>query len=256
MKNLDAEFDSDKEVSDTDSPETLTSSGHDHFISSGCDAVDFLLSGGFERDSITTIYGPFSSGKTNICILAAINCVRSGKKVIYIDTETSFSIARLKQLDPDYLRTLDQIIFIKPTSFETQKSIFQRLRSIVNESIGLIVVDSIALFYRLKVGDKDDNIHDINRELRLQLFHLSDLARSRNIPVIITNQVYASFEEKDKIHMVGGDLLKYSSKCLIELQKLKGPLRRAILRKHRSLPEDKEVFFRIAEKGLFEEKID
>jgi len=51
--------------------------------------------------------------------------------------------------------------------------------------------------------------------------------------------------------MVGGDLLKYGSKCLIELQKFQS-FRGMILRKHRSLAEGKELKFRIAQRGIEE----
>jgi RecA/RadA recombinase len=50
--------------------------------------------------------------------------------------------------------------------------------------------------------------------------------------------------------MVGGDIIKYGSKCLMELQITPNNKRRAILKKHRSMPEEKEVVFEIIEKGL------
>ena len=48
--------------------------------------------------------------------------------------------------------------------------------------------------------------------------------------------------------MVGGDLLKYWSKCLIELKNHYGK-RKLILKKHRSLPI-KELMFEIVETGI------
>ena len=51
--------------------------------------------------------------------------------------------------------------------------------------------------------------------------------------------------------MVGGDILKYSSKCLIELRINPNGTRTAAVTKHRSLP-GKEATFKIREKG-FEE---
>jgi len=48
--------------------------------------------------------------------------------------------------------------------------------------------------------------------------------------------------------MVGGDLLKYWSKCLIELQNHYGK-RKLILKKHRSLPI-KELAFEIINTGI------
>ena len=79
---------------------------------------------------------------------------------------------------------------------------------------------------------------------------LLEIARKNNIPILLTNQVYAAFDDKTKIKAVGGDILTYSSKCLIELQPLHKNKRKAILRKHRSIPE-KEIEFEIKEKGIF-----
>ena len=55
--------------------------------------------------------------------------------------------------------------------------------------------------------------------------------------------------------MVGGDIIKYGSKCLIELQIMSTGKRKAILRKHRSLAENKDIVFEIIEKGLKEVKL-
>ena len=49
--------------------------------------------------------------------------------------------------------------------------------------------------------------------------------------------------------MVGGDLLKYGSKCLLELQIFKN-FRKSIIRKHRSIAAGKEGLFRIVNSGL------
>jgi len=96
------------------------------------------------------------------------------------------------------------------------------------------------MLYRLEVGKAND-IYNVNRELGIQIGYLSHIARRINIPVIITNQIYADFEDKFRTNMVGGDLLKYQSKCLIELQKFKdSAVRKAILRKHRSIAENRE----------------
>jgi hypothetical protein len=51
------------------------------------------------------------------------------------------------------------------------------------------------------------------------------------------------------MNIVGGDLFQYWSKCIIQLRNEKGK-RRAILLKHRSLPE-KELGFEIKNEGIF-----
>ena len=71
-------------------------------IPSGSKILDKLLNGGYEKDIITTIYGPAGSGKTILCMLSAVNMARAKKKIIYIDTENNFSIERLKQIAKSY----------------------------------------------------------------------------------------------------------------------------------------------------------
>ena len=216
-------------------------------LPSGSQVLDQLLDGGFERDAITTIYGPAGSGKTNFCLLC-LSQVAADKKIIYIDTEGSFSLSRLAQILPDMKSILSRMIFLNPTTFAEQKKAFEKLPALMNSTIGLIILDSVAMLYRLEFGRHND-ISGTNKELGVQIGYLNEIARKQHIPIIITNQVYADFEDKSRINMVGGDLLKYQSKCLIELQKLNNK-RKAILRKHRSLPDGKEVLFRIVQGGV------
>ena len=220
-------------------------------LSSGSLVIDKLLNGGFEPGIITTIYGPSSSGKTNICMLAAVKCP---KKVLYVDTEESFSVERLKQVCDNPRQMLDKIIFVKPKNFEEQNKALIKMSKVINNKFGLVVVDTIAMLYRLELSKRNNTVKEINRHVSLQLSHLNEIARKNKIPVIITNQVYQSFED-NSVKMVGGDLLKYTSKCLIELRKGRNNLRRAVLRKHRALAEETQVVFRIKEKGLFEETL-
>ncbi len=218
-------------------------------IPSGSRILDRLLCGGYEKDIITTIYGPSSSGKTTLSMLASIGIARSGKKIIYVDTEGGFSIERLKQIALDYKKILENMLFLKPTSFEEQKDCFNKLKNLIDDPVGLIVVDTVGMLYRLEIG-KSNDIYNVNRELGKQISYLTKIARIKNIPVIITNQVYADFENKDKVNIVGGDILKYGSKCMIELQATNLGNRRAILKKHRSIEQEKEITFKIVQGGI------
>jgi DNA repair protein RadB len=218
-------------------------------IPTGSKILDRTLNGGYEKDIISTIYGPAGSGKTVLAILCSINIARSGKKVIYIDTENSFSVERLKQIALDYKKILDNIVFLRPTSFDEQKKSFEKLRNLVNEKIGLIVVDTIAMLYRIELGSSS-KIYEVNSALSKQISYLSEIARKKNIPILITNQVYSDFSDKEKVNIVGGDILKYGSKCLIELQITPQNNRRLILKKHRSILQEKNFYFKIVEKGI------
>ncbi|MAE43011.1 DNA repair and recombination protein RadB [Candidatus Woesearchaeota archaeon] len=222
-------------------------------IPTGSKILDKLLNGGYELDVITTLYGPAGAGKTGLCILGSINTARLGKKVIYVDTENNFSVERFKQIcdaiSINHLKTINNMIFFKPASFEEQKKTFEKLKDIVNNKVGLIVIDGIAMLYRLEMG-KENDIYETNRALGRQLGYLTEISRKKKIPILITNQVYADFEDKDKINMVGGDLLKYGSKCLIEIQITPSGNRLAIIKKHRSIKEEKSITFKIVEGGI------
>ena len=217
-------------------------------IPTGHDLLDKFLNGGYERGIITTIYGPSGSGKTTLCLLPLIWAAGHGKKIIYIDTEGSFSVERLKQITQHYQKVLDNVFFFRPTTFDEQKRVFSQLKKIINKKIGLIVVDTISMLYRLELGQTKD-IYEVNSSLGQQISLLIGIARKFRIPVLIANQVYADFHEKDKVNMVGGDLLKNGSKCLIELKNAKSGIRECLLRKHRSLPERK-IKFKLVNKGL------
>lgn len=228
-------------------------------ISTGSRELDAWLEGGYDKDIITTIYGPAGSGKTNLCMIAAVNQAVKGNKVIYIDTEGSFSADRLKQISGS-TDIIKNILILRATTFWEQRECFNRLLSEIKKSISLIVVDSISMLYRLELGFANQQSKErasiINRSLGRQLRILTEIAAKRNIPVLITNQVYSDFvknsdidgKQTKNVHMVGGDILKYWSKCLIEIQKDERK-RKAILRKHRSLPE-KELEFVITDKGI------
>ena len=218
-------------------------------LSSGSKVFDTLLEGGIEQDIITTLYGPAGVGKTCFCMLASIAAVKAGKKVIYIDTEGGFSMERFKQLCPDYNKILEHMVFFKPSTFQQQKDIFTRLNQTVNSRIGLIVVDTISMLYRLEAGLTKD-IVNLNKDLGQQVNALGDISRKRNVPIIITNQVYADFLNKDKTSIVGGDILKYASKCMIELQAFAKGNRKAAIKKHRSIAEAKEALFKIVDIGF------
>jgi len=222
-------------------------------LSTGSSLLDRFLNGGYERDVITTIYGPAGSGKTTLAMLSVISAVQEGKRVIFIDTEGGFSVERLQQLTSDHEKVLEKTLFLKPTTFEKQKEAFDKLRSMVSDDVGLIVVDSIAMLYRMELGIAD-NIYDINRSLGRQIGFLTEIARTKGIPVIITNQVYANFEDKRKVHMVGGDILKYGSKCLLQLEPMANKIRKLTLMKHRAMPEDQKIFFDIVHDGITEFK--
>jgi DNA repair protein RadB len=203
--------------------------------------IDDLLSGGVEKGAITNFYGPAGSGKTNLALLFTLSCLKEGN-VAFIDTENGFSTERFFQIGGKK-EDLKRILYSNPKNFIDQTKIIQKLRK---EDIKLIVVDSLVTLYRLEIDN--ENFTEINRELAKQLQTLSTIAKEKKIPIIITNQVYSI--NSDEIELSGRDIVKYWSKCLVELKKTDDNRRVAILRKHRSLPEGKKIEFEITSNGI------
>lgn len=234
-------------------------------ISTGSYDLNTWLYGGYETDIITMIAGSPGSGKTNLAILVACSQAKHGSKVIFLDTEGGFSIERVKQIvgNENCEKILENILILSPTNFDEQKKTFQTLLDKVKEgSVGVIIIDGMAMLYRLELGDaihsnNQNKIQSVNREVAKQMRILAEIARKKNVPIIITNQVYSTFLSEDDLkkgieketNLVGGDLFKYWSKCIIELKNERGK-RKAILLKHRSLPE-KEFNFEIRDLGIF-----
>lgn len=236
-------------------------------ISTGSFDFNKFLYGGYERDVISMIAGPPGSGKTNFGILVACSQAKKGNRVIFVDTEGGFSVERVKQIVGEYYeKLLENILLLEPTSFEEQQECFNKLLDKVKKGhVDLIVIDGMAMLYRLELGDavqskEDDRIKKINRGVAKQMRALAEISRKQNIPVVITNQVYSGFVCEDdwkkgikgETNIVGGDLFKYWSKCIIELKNENGK-RKALLLKHRSLPQ-KELVFEIKNEGIFRKR--
>lgn len=215
-------------------------------ITTGSDALDDLLNGGYETDIVTTVYGPSASGKSNLAMLAA--AANADGKVVFVDTESGLSVRRLQQLSEDSETVLENTMVLQPSSLDEQGAAIEKLKNTLNEDVNLVVVDSIAMLYRLEIAKKND-VQETNQQLAEQSANLIRIARDKMIPVLVTNQVYHDFDDDSSVNLVGGDILKYGSKCLVELEEDEEG-RVATIRKHRSMAAGKQIRFRIENSGV------
>ncbi|MBR4447844.1 DNA repair and recombination protein RadB [Methanobrevibacter sp.] len=216
-------------------------------------SLDDLLEGGFEKGCVTQLFGSPSSGKSNVALTLAVNVAKNNRKVIYIDTEGGISIDRIKQISgPDFSNVANNIMVLEPTDFLQQS---ENLRSIDvwlrkhHEEVDLIILDSAVALYRVD----DMKSYKLSKELRKQIQLLSNIARKYDIAVIITNQIYAAFDDDggNEVRAVGGDILSYISKVIIQLERGEEVNQRvATLKRHRSLPEGRQVTFSITSNGI------
>src|SRR6056297_732713 len=176
-------------------------------LASGCQPIDEMLEGGFEAGVVTQIFGEAGSGKTNICLQLAVECVKQGKKAIYIDTE-AISPHRFKQIAGENAKEIAQhIIIFEPHNFEEQYAATNVIEKLISDKIGIIVVDSATAFYRFELDQEDSSIRT-RRELSNQIGFLHGIARKYNIIVVITNQVYSDVVT-GKMKPIGGSGIEH-----------------------------------------------
>ena len=216
-------------------------------------SIDSLLNGGFEKGTVTQIFGPPSSGKSNLALFLAVTVAKTGKKAIYVDTEGGISIDRIKQIaGDDFSKVANNIMVFEPTSFQEQGENIGAIELWLrknHESTGLFILDSAVALYRVD----DMKSSRLNKELGKQMGKLSKIARSYDVAVIVTNQVYNAFDDEgnNDTKAVGGMILQYWSKVIIQLERGDQTNQRiATLKRHRSIEEGRQVVFRITSRGI------
>jgi DNA repair protein RadB len=215
----------------------------------GCKGLDKLLGGGIESGAVTEFFGEGGSGKTNICLQITRNCVLSGKKVIFVDTE-GVSLERLKQIcGNDFNKVNKEVLFFSPYSMNEQEEMVQKAVKIIenDSNIGLIILDSGTIYYRMSLGQENEQVQRQN--LSRQVILLLAVARKFDLPVVITNQVFQDIDN-DTISPIGGHILYHNAKAIIKLEKIVDNARRATIIKHRSIPEGINAEFKITDNGI------
>ena len=215
-------------------------------LPSGSEDLDRLIGGGYEPRVITQLYGEAASGKSTLCLLATVQALRTGKTVVYIDTE-GFSSERFRQIAGEEADTLVEGLFLfEPLDLAEQATMIANAEAILrNRPAGLIVVDSATALYRQE--DLEDS-NEAMRRLTRQMLHLLGLARRHDLPVLVTNQVYMD-PGRNRVVGLGGTALEHISKVIVRLEKVDGR-RRGVLAKHRSRAEGAKFEFEITETGI------
>lgn len=208
--------------------------------------MDELLGGGVESGSLTLLYGEAGSGKTNLCLQAARNVLEAGKKVALIDCE-GLSYERVEQIFGDKEELLKSLLVFQVHSFEEQGDRVgkvARMAETRREELGLIIVDSLTVFYRLNLDD-----HLSRNDFIRQIDVLTETARKMDLPVIVTSQVYSNIN-LGGIEFIGGHVLRHNAKTILRLEPRGKGVRSAVIMKHRSLPEGRNAMYRITDTGV------
>ena len=231
-------------------------------LTSGSKALDELLGGGLETQTITEFYGEYGSGKSQMCHQLCVNVQLPPERggldggALYVDTENTFRTERIIQmaqyigLDPE--KVIKNIIFAEAYTSDHQTFLVENADEVVKENnIRLIIVDSLVSHFRSEYLGRE-MLAERQQKLNKHMHKLIRLARAFNAVAIVTNQVMAKPDVffGEAVHPVGGHIVAHTSHTRVFLRKsARGPVRIARLVSSPYLPEG-ETVFKITENGI------
>jgi len=230
-------------------------------LSTGSQALNDLLGGGIETQSITEFYGAFGSSKTQIAHQLAVICQRPVDQggldgnALMIDTETTFRPERIVQmaehLGMDPKETLSNIFVAKAYNSDHQMLLAEKADGIIKEkNIKLVIVDSLTSRFRSEYMGRG-MLADRQQKLNKHLHTLQKLAQMHNTVVMVTNQVMSNpaIMFGDPTYPIGGHIVGHTATFRLYLRRSKETKRVAKLVDSPNLP-DGEAIFKITNNGV------
>ncbi len=231
-------------------------------LTTGSKALDELLGGGLETQTITEFYGEYGSGKSQVCHQLCVNVQLPPERggfnsgVLYIDTENTFRTERIVQmaqnlgLDPESV--VKNIVVAEAYTSDHQMFLLENSDSILKENnIRLIIVDSLTSHFRSEYLGRE-MLASRQQKLNKHMHKLIRLARAFNAAAVVTNQVMAKPDVffGNAVHPIGGHVVAHTSHTRVYLRKsARGPVRIGRLVSSPYLPEGERVF-KVTENGI------
>ncbi|MCS7118239.1 MAG: DNA repair and recombination protein RadA [Thaumarchaeota archaeon] len=232
-------------------------------LSSGSKALDAMIGGGIETQSITEFFGEFGSGKSQLCHQLAVNVQlpeeRGGLNgaALYIDTENTFRVERIeamaKHLGLETDAVLDRIVYAEAYNSDHQMLLLEKADKVIKENgVKLIIVDSLTAHFRSEYIGRE-MLAERQQKLNKHMHKLLRLARAFNAAAVVTNQVMArpdEFFSPMVVSPVGGHIVGHTSHTRLFIRKTAGKNLRIIrLVSSPYLPEG-EVLIKITQNGI------
>lgn len=189
----------------------------------GVFAFDLASGGGFPKGKISLVYGPESSGKTNLCLLAIAQAQKEqpDKYCVFVDIEHSFDAKWAQALGVD----TEKLIVIKPSHGEV--AVDNVIAFIKASDINVIVTDSLAALTPINETTSSagkasvgGNSQLIGKLMRLSVFALSDAEREGRHPTILfINQIRHKIGQMfgNPEYMPGGNMMRHTSGLTVRL---------------------------------------
>jgi DNA repair protein RadA len=231
-------------------------------LTTGSNALDKILDGGLETQTITEFYGEYGSGKSQICHQLCVNVQlppeRGGLNgaALYVDTENTFRLERIVQmakhvgLEPE--QVVKNIIYAEAYTSDHQMFLLENADEVIKaNNVKLLIVDSLTAHFRSEYIGRE-MLAPRQQRLNKHMHKLIGLARAFNAVAVVTNQVMAKPDVffGDAVHPIGGHIVGHTSHTRLYLRKAsRGPVRIARLVSSPYLPEGEEIF-KVTENGI------
>lgn len=231
-------------------------------LTTGSKALDKIVDGGLETQTITEFYGEYGSGKSQICHQLCVNVQlppeRGGLNgaALYVDTENTFRLERIVQmakhvgLEPE--QVVKNIIYAEAFTSDHQMFLLENADEVIKaNNVKLIIVDSLTAHFRSEYIGRE-MLAPRQQRLNKHMHKLIGLARAFNAVAVVTNQVMSKPDVffGDAVHPIGGHIVGHTSHTRLYLRKAsRGPVRIARLVSSPYLPEGEEIF-KVTENGI------
>jgi DNA repair protein RadA len=231
-------------------------------LSTGSKALDELIGGGLESQTITEFYGEFGVGKSILCHELAVNVqLPPGQggldgSALYLDTEQTFRpewivrMANAVGIDPE--KAAQRIIYSEAYNSDHQMLLLEKADQIIKENnVRLIIIDSLTSHFRSEYLGRE-MLAERQQKLNNHMHRMIRLARSFNAVAVVTNQVMSRPDAffANSVDPVGGHIVAHTSHTRVFIRRAaSGPIRIARLVSSPYLPEG-ERLFKVTEEGI------
>lgn len=186
-------------------------------------AFDLASGGGFPIGKMSIVYGPESSGKTNLVLKALGNAQRreQDKKVVFVDVEHSFDAKWAATLGVN----VNDIVLLHPDFGEQAIDMVEAFTQAID--VSTVVVDSLAALTPVKQAESSadrtqvgGNAMLIGDLMRKCLYSMSRMAKQDHYPTLLmVNQVRTKIGVMfgDPENQPGGHYLRHMSGLTVRI---------------------------------------
>jgi len=232
-------------------------------ITTGSNAFNELVGGGFESGSITECYGAYGSGKTALAHQLAVSAQMSVKEggaggaVVWIDTEGTFRPERIQQIAEENSLNAEELLgnikVVRAFNSDHQMLLAEKVEELINKEnvpVKIVIVDSLMSHFRSEFIGRG-TLSERQQKLKKHMHILLKLAHTYNIAVYVTNQVMSKPDTffGDPTEAIGGHIVAHASTTRLYLRRGKKGSRVAKLVDAPALA-DGECMFYITDKGI------